>query len=194
MTINQNIDHTGVYNLTGVLNVSSNAFVTGSITVRGGLTVQSTGYFDGVRVTGSIYSEGNNALTGVNNLHGTTYVSGTTRVSGDLTIVAATGNVTKFDGYFRPYIVAQGFGINNVTSLVIGSFWTATKANATAPGTGIWLTPYSGRLGEMGLFMTGASNSVLNNNNLPLGTYGKVFQLVNVGVNGGSGVWYPIGL
>ena len=61
-----------------------------------------------------------------------------------------------------------------------------------ALGFGLLLN--SGRLGEMGLFMTGASNSVLNNNNLPLGTYGKVFQLVNVGVNGGSGVWYPIGL
>ena len=192
--INQMVDHTGDYNLTGSLRVSANVSVTGNETVAGILTVSNTGYFSGVRVTGTTNFSGANTLTGTNNLHGNNFVSGTTRVSGDLTIVAATGNITKFDGYFRPYIVAQGFGTTTVATLAIASFWAATTANAVAPGTGVWITPYTGRIGEVGLFMTGASNTVANNNNLPLGTYGKVFQLVNVGVNGGSGVWYPLGV
>lgn len=194
LTINQMVDHTGDYNLTGSLRVSANVFVTGNETVKGVLTVENTGYFNGVRSSGLLHSSGNNTLTGINNLQGTIYVSGTTRVSGDLTIVAATGNVTKFDGYYRPYVVASGIGTVNLAlaSFSIANFWTAA-ANATAPGTGIWITPYVGRLGEVGLLLTGASDTIAKNNNLPLGTFGRVFQLVNVGSSNGSGVWNPIG-
>ncbi len=63
-----------------------------------------------------------------------------------------------------------------------------------AIGSGKWITSYTGRIAEIGLLLTGSSNSINDNNDLPLGTFGKVFQLVNVGVSNGSGVWYPLGI
>lgn len=191
--INQNVDQTGDYNLSGSLRVSNNIQVTGTASVDGVLTVTSTGYFEGIRNSGDFYSTGTNTLTGANSLRGSTNISGSTRISGDLTIVAATGNVTKFDGYFQPYVIAQGIGVNNVTTGAMLTFWTAA-ANAPALGTGIWQTQYSGRIGEIGIFMTGSSTSIAFNNNLPIGTYGKSYLMVNAGTKNGSGVWTPIGV
>lgn len=193
LRINQNVDHTGVYNLTGTLNVSSNVFITGSETLKGSLTVDNTGYFNGLSNSGNLTGSGTNVFTGNNSLLGANFLSGTNRVSGDLTIVAATGNVTKFDGYFRPFIVAQGIGVNNITTGAMLTFWTAA-GNATSAGTGVWQTTYTGRIGEMGLLMTGSSTSIAFNNNLPLGTYGKSYMLINAGVKNGSGVWTPLGV
>lgn len=193
LTINQNVDQTGDYNLTGSLRVSSNVSVTGTVSVNGFLSVSDTGYFDGLRNSGDLYSSGTTTLTGTSSLRGSTNISGSTRISGDLTVVGTTGNFVRFDGYFRPYVIAQGFGVNNVSTGTITTFWT-TAGNASAPGTGIWQTSYSGKLGEVGLLLTGSSTSIAFNNNLPLGTYGKVIQLVNVGVKNGSGVWCPMGI
>lgn len=193
LTINQNVDQTGDYNLTGSLRVSSNIFITGNETLKGSLTVDNTGYFSGLSNRGNLTGSGVNVLTGNNSLLGSNFLSGTNRVSGDLTIVAATGNVTKFDGYFRPFIVAQGIGVNNITTGAMLTFWTAA-GNAAAPGTGVWQTTYTGRIGEMGLLMTGSSTSIAFNNNLPLGTYGKSYILINAGVKSGSGVWTPLGV
>lgn len=191
LTINQNVDQTGDYNLTGNLRVSANLFVTGNETLKGSLTVDNTGYFSGLSNRGNLTGSGTNVLTGNNSLLGTNYVSGTTRVSGDLTIVAATGNFTKFDGYFRPYIIAQGIGINNITTGAMLTFWTSA---GNAASTGVWQTDYSGRVGEVGLLMTGSSTSIAFNNNLPVGTYGKSYLMVNAGTKNGSGVWTPIGV
>jgi len=196
LTINQNVDHTGVYNLTGTLNVSANVFITGNETVGGVLTVDNTGYFKGVRVTGTTNFSGTNTLTGNNALLGNTFITGNETHSGNVTFNNNTGQLVQFNGYVRPRIVAQGIGTMNVSNLTVANFWTGTNPNAfpTALGVAATVTAYTGMLGEMGLLLTGASASKDNNNDLPLGTYGRVFQLVNIGVFNGSGIWYPLGI
>lgn len=196
LTINQNVDHTGDYNLTGSLRVSSNVFVTGTANVDGVLSVSSTGYFEGIRVTGVTHSNGTNTLTGNNALLGNTFITGNETHSGNATFNNNAGQLVQFNGYIRPRIVAQGIGTMDVSTLTVANFWTGTNPNAfpTALGVAATVTAYTGMLGEMGLLLTGASASKANNNDFPLGTYGRVFQLVNIGVFNGSGIWYPLGI
>lgn len=205
LIINQNVDQTGDYNLTGSLRVSANVFVTGNETVKGVLTVENTGYFNGVRVTGTTNFSGANTLTGVNNLQGTTYISGATNVSGNLTVKNDTGVYVKFDGFIRPKIIDAGLGTAAVNTNydAIADFWAAQTVPAASVGsaTGNWITQYTGLIGEMGLFLTGSTNTA-GNNGLPTGTasfpvYGRAILFVNVGTTNGtprSGIWFPIGV
>jgi hypothetical protein len=194
LTINQNVDHTGDYNLTGSLRVSSNIFVTGTANVDGVLSVSSTGYFEGVRVTGATNFSGTNTLTGNNALLGNTFITGNETHSGNVTFNNNTGQLVQFNGYVRPRVVAQGFGTADVGTLTETSFWGAGTSVPTALGRAVTLTVYTGSIGEVGLWITGSSDTVAKNNDYPLGTYGRVFQLINVGTFSGSGVWYPLGI
>jgi predicted acyltransferase (DUF342 family) len=198
LKINQNVDQTGDYNLTGSLRVSNNLFVTGNETINGILTAK-TGYFSGVVVTGTTVLTGNNSLLGNN------FITGNTTHSGDLTIRNGTGQYVKFDGFIRPKIIAAGLGSSTVNTVydTLADFWASQAVPAATAGsaTGNWITPYTGIIGEMGLFLTG-STAVGGNNGLPTGTtsfpvYGRAVLLVNVGTTNGtprSGVWFPIGV
>lgn len=190
----QSIDHTGDLNTSGHIRISQTLSVTGNQTNLGTLTVNNTGYFNGVRTTGASSLNGTNTITGTNSIQGVNYVVGSTRVSGDLVIANTTGNNVQFNSYHRPYIVASGFGTTNVASLTIASFWTGTGPSPTPIGQTMTLTSYTGEIGEVGLWLTGASNTIVNNNAMPIGIFGKAFQLINVGVHNGSGIWYPLGV
>lgn len=188
--IQQNIDITGDWNQTGSARISNglNVLAAGA-NVTGGLTVRGTGNLDGAFITGDVQINGTSTLTGTTSLRGNANISGSIRISGDLTIVGTTGNTMRIDRYFRPFVVASGIGSSRVDTLTAASFWTTTRG-AASPGTGIWLTQYVGTPGEIGVFLTG-SNSVtaIHNMNLPVGTYGRAFFLVNAGSTNGSGVW-----
>lgn len=190
----QNIDHTGDLNTTGSIRISSTLSVTGNQTNLGTLTVRNTGYFDGARVSGTSVLNGASTITGTNSIQGTNYVAGSTRVTGNFEVANTTGDVVSFGSYFRPHVVASGIGVSSVTTLTIANFFANGTAVVPAIGSGKWITSYTGRIAEIGLLLTGSSNSINDNNDLPLGTFGKVFQLVNVGVSNGSGVWYPLGI
>lgn len=193
LTINQNVDHTGDYNLTGSLRVSSNVLITGTGTIGGVLTVDNTGYFKGVRVTGTTNFSGTNTLTGNNALLGNTFITGNETHSGNATFNNGTGQLVQFNGFIRPRIIGQGIGTVDVSTLTVASFW-GVGPTPTAIGRTMTLTSYTGTLGEIGLWLTGASDTLTKNNDFPLGTYGRVFQLTNIGTFGGSGVWYPLGI
>jgi autotransporter-associated beta strand protein len=205
LTINQNVDQTGDYNLTGSLRVSSNIFVTGTANVDGVLSVSSTGYFEGVRVTGTTHSNGTNTLTGNNALLGNTFITGNETHSGNATFNNDTGNLIQFNGFIRPKIIASGLGSATVNTSYdgIGDFWAgqAPDALTISSATGRWITQYTGVIGEMGLFLTG-STAAGGNNGLPVGTasfpvYGRPLLLINVGTTLGtprSGVWFPLGV
>lgn len=193
LTINQNVDQNGDYNLTGNLRVSYNIEATGTVGIDGVLSVSSTGYFEGIRSSGILYSSGTNTLTGNNSLLGNTFITGNETHSGNATFNNDTGQLVQFNGYVRPKIIAQGFGTASVATLNMASFWTGTSA-PTSLGRNVTLTAYTGIIGEKGLWLTGASNTVANNNSFPLGTYGRVFEMVNVGTYNGSGLWYPLGI
>jgi len=190
----QNIDHSGNLNTSGHIYISQTLNVTGNQTNLGVLSVANTGYFNGVRTTGTSVLNGLTTITGTNSIQGTNYVAGSTRVTGNFEVANTTGDVVSFDSYFRPYIVASGIGTSRVDNLTIANFFANGTAIAPAIGTGKWVTTYTGRIGEIGLLLTGSSNSINDNNDLPLGTFGKVFQLVNVGTNRGYGIWYPLGI
>jgi len=188
----QPVDVTGDLNITGSFNLSSNATILGTTTVNGTIKTNGTGYASGIRVSGELFSSGNNSLTGNNVLQGSNSIGGTTVISGDVTFSQTSTQNVVFNSYVRPYIIASGIGSNSVKTLALTNFWS-TAGIALSPGTGIWMTSYTGTIGEIGLFLTGSNSSASNNNNLPVGTYGRVIQFVNAGVSNGSGVWSPIG-
>ena len=194
----QNIDHSGNLNTSGHIYISQTLNVTGNQTNLGVLSVANTGYFNGVRTTGTSVLNGTTTITGNNALLGDTFITGNETHSGNVAFNNSTGQLVQFNGYVRSYIVAQGIGVNDIKPAALTStdFWS-TAGNAVSPGTGKWITQYTGIIGERALFLTGSSFSVPYNNNLPLGAYGRVFELVNVGATAGtprSGIWYPLGI
>lgn len=207
--INQNVDHTGNYNLTGSLRVSANLDVTGNATIDGNLDVSATGHFDGFSNQGNLTGSGTNVLTGNNSLLGNNFVTGNTTVSGNVTFNNNTGELVQFGGFIRPRIIAAGLGnaSSNGDYVAIGDFWSNQSASVVSPNiaTGNWITQYTGIIGEMGLFLTGSTNptnSAVGNNGLPVGTasfpvYGRPLLLINVGTTSGtprSGIWFPLGI
>jgi len=187
--INQNVDQTGDYNLTGSLRVSSQAYFTGGATFKG------TSFFETQRISGDLFQSGSSTFTGTQTVTGNSTVvgnaniSGSTRISGNLTVVGNTGNSVSFETFVKPYVVASGIGTSRIDTLTMSNFWNG--GIAVAPGTGIWITAYSGRIGEQALLLTGCSTSAAHNNDLPTGTYGRVITLTCAGMRNGSGVWHP---
>lgn len=162
----QPVDVTGDVGVTGSLKVSSSLNVVGDFTIGGSL-----------------------------NLGGAT-INGSTNFSGNVGFTAATGvERISFNGFIRPKIIAQGLGTQSITSYnQLNDYWSAGTVQRFAIANGVWITNYTGLIGEMGLFLTGSTASASANDGLPIGTYGRPALLVNVGVSNGSGVWHPLGI
>lgn len=189
LRIVQPVDITGGVNITGSIACSSNVTIGGNLSAST-ITSLGSGYLSGVRISGELNVSGSSFLSGQNNFSGTNTINGSTAISGNVTFNGSNSNKIFFNNYVRPYIGASGIGSNSVKTLALTNFWS-TAGNAVAPGTGIWITPYSGFIGEQFYLLTGSNSSASNNNNCPLGTYGRIVLFTNVGVKNGSGIWSP---